>query len=69
MTKKDYIKFAQLLNGYARFGVEEGHARHDIGTIKLNLGGVINQIGDIFEDDNPNFDRVRFVNAIEDIND
>ena len=63
MTKKDYIKFAQLLNGYARFAVENGYEIHNA---KLNLGGVINQIGDIFAEDNPNFDRARFVNASTD---
>ena len=41
MTRKDYIKFAQLFNSYVRFAVESGHEIHEIGNAKLNLGGVI----------------------------
>ena len=56
-----------LFNSYAWSAVAEGHARHDIGTIKLDLGEVVHQIKDIFEEDNPNFNSWEFIKAVANV--
>lgn len=51
MTKKHYIKFAALLSSF-KGSIDE--------TQRLRL---IDEISDILESDNPNFDMERFLDA------
>jgi|APFre7841882630_1041343.scaffolds.fasta_scaffold90928_1 hypothetical protein len=50
MLKKNYIQFAKLLAS------QENKDK--------NFDNLVSEIADIFEDDNPNFDRDRFFNAV-----
>lgn len=56
MTKKDYIKFAAMIKGYVTMGetVPMYHPR---------LIVLAQHIADIPQDDNPRFDRERFLVA------
>ena len=53
MTRKDYVKFAAMLK----------QQRIIRGADKLQLSRVIHATAYIFADDNPNFDRARFLTA------
>ena len=54
MTKKEYIKFAKLLKWFAE--------DNDSGQVSLDT--VVSLTADIFQEDNPRFDRTRFFNAV-----
>jgi hypothetical protein len=51
MTRKDYVATAQILSNY--------HNHFDVGT----FADIVNDFGDMFENDNPRFDHDRFVEA------
>ncbi len=55
MTKKDYIKFARLFSEYNQNRIN--------GKASTFLE-VIESICDIFQEDNSNFDRARFINVV-----
>jgi len=55
MTRKDYIKFADLLR-YVREAKEAGQ--------EITDDWVILAVANIFGEDNPRFDRDRFFNAV-----
>lgn len=59
MSRKDYVKFAQV------FADEMAStADSDMGLIaRTALRSVHQKVMDIFEADNPNFDRTRFLDA------
>ena len=54
MTRKDYIKIAKAINGSTSLNLS------DEIVLKNNL---ISELCVIFEEDNPNFDRTRFLTA------
>ena len=57
MSRKDYIRFAQVLASYKCDYHDEGtHPRVVADFLAL-------RIADIFAEDNPNFDRSRFLEA------
>jgi hypothetical protein len=56
MTKKDYIRFAGLLNTMTRFPYED----FSIDARKF----LVNNMCEIFETDNPRFDREKFKEAV-----
>ena len=56
MTRKDYVKFAAMLKAKRSFAIQQ--------TLTHNLWqDHVNDTADIFADDNPNFDRARFLAA------
>ena len=55
MTRKDYVKFAAMLKGRM---IRTNHSS-ELLTIHL----LRDEIADLFETDNPNFDRSRFLIA------
>ena len=55
MTKKDYIAFANIIRGYK-------NDPHYNGTTEL-IGQFAVQFADLFEQDNAQFDRGRFLKA------
>ncbi len=55
MTRKDYVQFANLLNA-----IHNGFPALDINTKKF----LVNNMCDIFESDNKNFDRQKFKEAV-----
>jgi hypothetical protein len=58
MTRKDYVKFAAMLKE------ERVPDNGPIGYAKLRmLDQIADKTADIFEADNPNFDRARFLTA------
>lgn len=61
MTRKDYIKIARAIantpDGYA-WRLEEQKT-----AVSIALRGLTYQIADILAEDNPRFDRARFVEA------
>jgi len=59
MTKKDYVKFAEMLRTIPLEGLE--------GPALCYWSHVVEGVADIFAADNPNFDRVRFVRACRDM--
>ena len=56
MTKKDYIKFAKLLRSI--------NVKFDKVGFTLNFNDLYNGLIEIFENDNPRFDEIRFKNYI-----
>ena len=55
MTRKDYVRFAAMLSSYI---VDP----HDEGTSPVDVAGFFAlRMADIFADDNPRFDRERFL--------
>ena len=56
MTKKDYIKFAKLLRSI--------NVKFDKVGFTLNFNDLYNGLIEIFKDDNPRFDEIRFKNYI-----
>ena len=57
MTRKDYISFANLLNS-----IHHGFPA-DVFSIDAKRF-LVNNMCDIFESDNPNFDRAKFKEAV-----
>ena len=55
MTRKDYVRFAYLLNS-----IHHGFPALDIDAKRF----LVNNMADIFETDNPNFDRKKFKEAV-----
>ena len=53
MTRKDYVKIAKVINGSTAIYSDE--------TVLKNH--LISELCVIFEEDNPNFDRTRFLTA------
>ena len=53
MTRKDYVKFAEMLKAQ----------QHTPGKDRLQISRIIHATVDIFAADNPNFDRDRFLTA------
>ena len=56
MTRKDYVRFAGLLNTITRFSEEEISYE----TKRF----LVNNMCEIFEDENPRFDRMKFKEAV-----
>jgi len=56
MTKKDYIKFAKLLRSI--------NVKFDKVGFTLNFNDLYNGLIEIFKNDNPRFDEIRFKNYI-----
>ena len=56
MTKKDYIKVAEVLH-YFLYETNNSNETELISNLALSLGKV-------FKDDNPRFDTVRFIKAV-----
>ena len=56
MTRKDYIKFATLLKTL--------NVKFDDKDFTLNFNNVYDGIVNIFKNDNPRFDEIRFKNFI-----
>ena len=56
MTKKDYVKFTEMIR--MDRSIFAGYELNALAVIKA-------QIADIFEQDNPNFDRQKFYAACE----
>ena len=52
MTKKDYIKFAELISVVS-----------DTKTMAIDGGTLVVKLAHLFEEDNPNFDRNKFFDA------
>ena len=52
MTKKDYIKFAKLLRSI--------NVKFDKVGFTLNFNDLYNGLIEIFKNDNPQFDEIRF---------
>ena len=56
MTKKDYVKFAKLLRSI--------NVKFDKVGFTLNFNDLYNGLIEIFKNDNPRFDEIRFKNYI-----
>ena len=56
MTRKDYVKFATLLKTL--------NVKFDDKDFTLNFNNVYDGIVNIFKNDNPRFDEIRFKNYI-----
>jgi len=56
MTRKDYIKFAKLLRNI--------NVKFDKVGFTLNFNDLYNGLIEIFKNDNPRFDEIRFKNYI-----
>jgi len=56
MTRKDYVKFATLLKTL--------NVKFDDKDFTLNFNNVYDGIVNIFKNDNPRFDEIRFKNFI-----
>ena len=56
MTRKDYVKFATLLKTL--------NVNFDNKDLTLNFNNVYDGIVNIFKNDNPRFDEIRFKNFI-----
>ena len=55
MTRKDYVRFAYLLNS-----IHHGFPNLDIDAKRF----LVNNMCEIFETDNPRFDRTKFKEAV-----
>jgi hypothetical protein len=55
MTRKDYVRFAHLLNS-----IHHGFPALDVDAKRF----LVNNMCDIFEADNPNFDRKKFKETV-----
>ena len=62
MTKKDYVKFAELLKNEA---IRIDRNEYDQPGMGINAlwGNITRQMADIFEEDNPRFNRALFLFA------
>jgi hypothetical protein len=59
MSKKDYIKFAEMFKEQLGLAQEEND-----GSISENaIEGIVFCVADIFAEDNPNFNRSKFLKA------
>lgn len=58
MTKKDYIKLAELISNTSHKDVEENYQI-------LIKEPFMDRLCDILQDDNPRFDRERFITACQ----
>ena len=56
MTRKDYVKFAKLLRNI--------NVKFDQVGFTLNFNDLYNGLVEIFKNDNPRFDEIRFKNFI-----
>ena len=56
MTRKDYVKFAKLLRNI--------NVKFDKVGFTLNFNDLYNGLIEIFKNDNPRFDEIRFKNYI-----
>ena len=56
MTRKDYVKFAKLLRNI--------NVKFDQVGFTLNFNDLYNGLIEIFKNDNPRFDEIRFKNYI-----
>jgi len=56
MTRKDYVKFAKLLRNI--------NVKFDQVGFTLNFNDLYNGLVEIFKNDNPRFDEIRFKNYI-----
>lgn len=65
MTRKDYVKFAEMIRGRHDEIVEVWYVKHsDIYIRKYEeLNAMALQMSKIFAEDNPRFDRDRFIEA------
>ena len=59
MTKKDYVKFAEMLKDV------RSNAHHEQSTTDVIINTIAFDICYILAADNPNFDRSRFLSACE----
>lgn len=58
MTRKDYIEVAKILNSYAVAAQESNLVSSFV------IKSIADDFADLFANDNPNFDRTRFENAV-----
>jgi len=64
MTKKDYIKIAAMLKGTLQdIGKEESLTDETKAIARIEHSIITGKMADIFQDDNPLFDRRRFLTA------
>jgi hypothetical protein len=61
MTRKDYIKFAALIN--AEYAWTKAVAGDEAKRVQGVLDNLIDSMSGVFASDNANFDRARFVTA------
>jgi hypothetical protein len=61
MTKKDYIKLANIIKNERQYFAD--WQKSGIGTIQVPLDHFVNNLCFILQDDNPNFDKTRFIQA------
>jgi len=62
MTKKDYIKFAKVLNGLKPVKTDT-ESVHCYGLRISQWDKLVERIADIFQNDNPRFNKNRFFKA------
>ena len=53
MTRKDYVEVAEIISGYRGAMIDE-----------FWFEDLVNDFSELFEKDNPNFDRSKFKNAV-----
>ena len=65
MTRKDYIKFADMIRGRHDEIVEVWYVKHSATYLRKyeELDAMARQMAVIFKEDNPRFDRDRFITA------
>ncbi len=63
MTKKDYIKLAELIRNERQYFAD--WQKHGIGTIQVPLDHLLNGLCYILKSDNPKFDKTRFIEACD----
>lgn len=61
MTKKDYIKLAELIRNERQYFNDWQQV--GIGSIQVPLDHLLNGLAYILAEDNPRFDRERFIKA------
>ena len=59
MTRKDYVKFAAMF----KYQIHLANDYHYANERQATIDNVAKATADLFADDNPNFDRARFLTA------
>lgn len=63
MSKKDYIKFAKMINERLETCKDKHYPASERLIAKMTIESLAVEIADIFSDDSPNFNRSRFMAA------
>ena len=58
ITKKHYVKIAKAINENTAIG-------DPLESVTVVKGSLVDELCAIFEEDNPNFDRARFITACD----